>query len=191
MPQNMDSPIAPDQSPRGHWLRMILMGTVILVCGMLIGGAVTSRVAWKRFIDRTRNQDKITERIAGRMHRNLDLTEEQSSRIQDIIHRHQNNLQDIHLEVRPRVEEELKQMKREVNNVLTPEQARRWNSRYQRMHQHWLTGGPPPAPPRKPRGKGLRRLHGQGRKHAPPPGINPPDTTRKPLPIVEPPDTTL
>ena len=174
MPRNMDTPSAPGQRSSGRRLRLILMGTAILVCGMLIGGAVTSRIAWKRFIDRTRSQDRITERIAGRLDRDLDLSDDQARRIRDIIHRHQKNLRDLHLQVKPQVEEELDQMKCEVDSVLTPEQVRQWNRRFQRMHEHWINGGPPPPP--ELRGQGMRHLRSQGRRHAPPPGAAPPDS---------------
>jgi hypothetical protein len=158
---------------------MTLMGLVILICGMLIGGAVTSKFAWKRFIDRTRHHDRINERIVHRMHRDLGLSEEQRRQIQDIIHQHRENLQELHLEVQPRLEEELEQMRQEVENVLTPEQARRWNKRYQRLHKNWLPHLEPPAGrPFKHRGPGKRRRPGKGKRIAPSPEAAPHDSLK-------------
>jgi len=124
---------------QGHpWLRSILLGSIILVCGMFIGGGITLYVATQRVMDAVQNPEKVPARVVARMQRNLDLTDEQAATLEGIIERHQNNLLAIRAEVQPRVKAELDALQREVEEILTPEQAERFRERLETLRSRLL-----------------------------------------------------
>lgn len=124
---------------QGHpWLRAILLGSIILVCGMFIGGGITLYVATQRVMDAVQNPEKVPARVVARMQRNLDLTDEQAATLEGIIERHQNNLLAIRAEVQPRVKAELGTLQQEVEEILTPEQAERFRERLETLRSRLL-----------------------------------------------------
>ncbi len=159
MSHETDTSPGPLERPRRQWLRTVLLGSIILLCGALIGSVLTTHVLWGRFLDHTRHHERTSRRIADRMSRDLDLTDEQAKKIHQIMTKRGEALFVIHREVRPRVEAELEQMRLEVDSVLTPEQAKRWNRRFKRMHEFWISDRPG-----LPHGRGRPGRPGHGRK---------------------------
>jgi Spy/CpxP family protein refolding chaperone len=150
--------------PRRRWLRTVLLGIVILLCGIVIGGALTLRFRWPRLLLAREPWERMPEHIAERMRAELGLTEEQEAQIEVILARHHGAMDSIRLEVQPRVEARIDSMRREINALLTPQQAAQWSEHFERMRHHGPRGesrrrpgfpghrgGPPPEPP-SPRG---------------------------------------
>ncbi len=128
--------------PRRRWVRTGLLGLVILLCGMIIGGALTLHFRWPRLLLARQPWERMPEHIADRMREELGLTEEQQKEIQTILAKHHGAMESIRVEVQPRVEAQIDSMRREIDAVLTPEQARRWTERFEKMRRHWPPGGP-------------------------------------------------
>lgn len=128
--------------PRRRWIRTVLLGMVILVCGMVIGGALTLHFRWPRLLIAGQPWERMPEHIAHRMRGELGLTEEQQTEIERILARHHAAMESIRTEVQPRVEAQIDSMRREVESVLTPDQASRWGEHFERMPRHWPRGEP-------------------------------------------------
>jgi len=129
---------------REVWLSIIL-GSLILLCGIAIG----SSVVILRFKDRiwpgprvihTRRSPEI---IATRMQRRLELTDEQTEKVEALLHKHFEGIQAVHKDARKKIEAEHKQLRAGMKKVLTAEQFERWDSRFKRMKaRSWRDKGP-------------------------------------------------
>ncbi len=146
--------------PRRRWVRTTLLGIVILLCGMVIGGAVTLHARWPRLLLARHSWERMPEHIANRMRTELDLTEEQQRHIERILAKHHAAMESIRVEVQPRVQAQIDSMRRDIDAVLTPDQAVRWSEHFKRMPRHGprsehgrgpgfpgRRGEPPPKPP--------------------------------------------
>jgi Spy/CpxP family protein refolding chaperone len=142
MAQEKEAFNAPLPRRRRRWGRTVLLGALILACGMVVGAALTMHLRWPRLLRAAHPWERAPERIVSRMSGQLDLTQEQETQIQGILAKHHLAMEGIRTEVEPRVEAQMDSMRREVEGVLTPEQARRWTDRFEKMRRHWPPGGP-------------------------------------------------
>ncbi|MFC1572720.1 Spy/CpxP family protein refolding chaperone [Candidatus Eisenbacteria bacterium] len=148
--------------PRHGWTRGLLLGGLILICGAVIGAAVTSHLLWNRFVRSAWSPDRLPMRMTEHLVEDLDLTDEQAEQVKEIVEGRRKAMRALRDEIHPRFEAELEQMRQEIEAVLTPEQAERWNERIERFGRRWLKHehGPmfphgPPGPPGGPgRGRG-------------------------------------
>jgi hypothetical protein len=129
-----------------RWL-LVLLGVVILACGMAIGAGLTLFGLRSRVLQLIRNPEKVPEAITARLRGELDLSEEQASQVEAILKNHQADLEEIRREVQPRVETLLDLVRQEVGEVLDERQAGRWRERFDALRRTWL---PPAPPPKKP-----------------------------------------
>jgi hypothetical protein len=139
------------KAKRPVW-RMVILGVVILVCGMVIGGGLTTYVLWKRVETTIMHPRLMPERIVEHMESSLDLTPEQAEQIREIFTRRHERFDKLRVEMEPLIQAELDSIREEVSRVLTPEQLEEWTSGFDRMHRRWFRGpmfgkGPRPGPP--------------------------------------------
>ncbi|MFH1092165.1 MAG: hypothetical protein V1742_11420 [Pseudomonadota bacterium] len=127
------------KKPRRRWLPTILLGVAILVCGLVLGSGITVGAVWRVIHKSFRDPVRLTERIVRHMQRNLDLNEEQARKVKMILEKRMPAF----VKLRRQVREELEQVRRELAEVLTPEQAEKFNRDFRRLDRRWL---PPPAP---------------------------------------------
>jgi hypothetical protein len=140
-----ETPITPAR--RRTWVRSLLLGMVILLCGAVIGSVITAVALEQRPIHGIRRPDRLPERIAEDMRWKYKLTDEQERQIQAIFEEHGKKLSDIRAEVQPRVDAEHEALRRGVEAVLTPEQAGQWRQEYEHMRRLWHPrAGESPAP---------------------------------------------
>ncbi len=148
------NPPAPPR-PERHRLRHVLLGTVILVCGFLIGVGVSGHLLWYRLLHGGPTPERLSRRITERLTDRLDLSEEQEAQVRRILAGHRRRLSEIIEDTHPRMDQEIERLQAEVAAVLTPEQAERWREQIRRMRerwQRWRPGeeGPGPRPPGPP-----------------------------------------
>jgi hypothetical protein len=142
--------------------RMVALGVVILMCGMVIGGGLTTYVLWKQVETTIMHPRLMPERIVEHMESSLDLTPEQAEQIQEIFARRHERFDRLRVEMEPLVQAEIDSIREEVARVLTPEQLEEWNRRFDRMHKRWFRGP----------------MFGERKRHGPPPHFGrggPPD----------------
>lgn len=122
--------------PKKRRLTAIALGVVILLCGAMLGSGITL-VHFKRTMDVIHTPGEAAKRITDRMQRKLDLTPEQQRRVLAILRAREKSLRAILTGVEPRIEGELRKTREEVAAVLNPDQAQKWRSRFDTLHERW------------------------------------------------------
>jgi len=119
------------------WVGMVL-GALILVCGMAIGSGGTVLWIGHRMKQLEHGPERMPIELAERVRTSLELSDEQAGRVAGILRRRHEALMKLH---RDTLKGELDALRAEVASVLTPEQAKRWNDDFDSIMR------PPPFPP--------------------------------------------
>lgn len=131
--------------------RVILAATVIFLTGFATGGVVVRTYAPK-IVKRTHvspplpiGHDRRQEYIA-KLDRELQLTPEQRAKVEAILAESQKRMKEIWDPMEPQVKEEYRRTRREISDILTPEQ--------QEKMKQWRKGEKvEPKPGEKPSGE--------------------------------------
>jgi hypothetical protein len=137
------SPVKLPTPRRKRW-RGVLLGVVILVCGIVIGAGGTVIVVHRALSHAIHHPEEASERASQRLRRKLDLTEEQTARVKSIIAARQQKIQALRRQWQPLVEDELLGLREDVAAVLEPEKAKRWRERFNGLRDRWIPRLPPP-----------------------------------------------
>ena len=132
----------PEKLPRPIRRRIVsaLLGLAILCSGIVIGSGITIYAVSHYIVEGLRNPDLLPERMAARLQRQLELTGEQEAEILAIFNARKKQIGEYRARIQPRLEKELEAVRAEVEAVLTPEQAKKWNTRFKRMESIILPG---------------------------------------------------
>jgi len=122
---------------RRPWVRSLLLGIVILVCGGVIGSVVTAVVVERRPMYRSWKSGRLPENVAAHMKKKYGLSDDQERRLVTIFKEHGEKLSEIRAEVQPRVDAEHEALRGAVETVLTPEQAEEWRNEFEQMRGPW------------------------------------------------------
>jgi len=133
-----DEPTTPVVRPRRRRIWSILLALVIFISGVLVGGGLSFKLVTGGFKRYFQDPAVSAERITQRMKRQLDLTEEQAVQVRRIIFEQQKAFQSLRKQVRPQLDAQIEKTRRELAAVLTPEQARKWEKRFDRFMKFWL-----------------------------------------------------
>ena len=117
-----------------RWTK-VLLGIVILLCGIIIGAGGTAAVMQKLIHRVFEHPEELPEMITSRMEKKLDLTSEQAVEVKRVLDVRIGNIQEIMKEVHPRIHEELTSLRDEVDEVLDEEQRKKWRTRFKRFHE--------------------------------------------------------
>ena len=151
MTDNETNEIAVEPATRRPWLRSLLLGIVILICGSVIG-SVTTAILLQPSSEHGHRGDRLPQNIAERMQKKYGLTDDQRQRLQVIFDEHIKKLSAIRTEIQPRMDAEQEALRQSVEPVLTPDQAKRWREEYENMRKQWhqreSAPPPPPGPPK-------------------------------------------
>jgi hypothetical protein len=125
----------------GRWIQ-ILLAFVIFICGMVLGGSGALILEKKIILHSLHHPEEFPGKLAKHMKQKLGLTDAQKGEILEILSHRQERLQKLQQEVQPRFEAEFEAVQKEINTVLDPEQARKYNAWFDKVRKTWT----PPAP---------------------------------------------
>ena len=136
-----------------HRWRMAFFGMVILLAGIVIGGASIMILLPHKLQPPGPEFDSL--RMLPSLRRDLGLSTEQSRRISPILEKHMNKLGEIRTEARGDIAKTLKQMNEDMCEILTDRQERLWKRSLERLQRGLRPG--PGGPGRRGEGPGGRR----------------------------------
>jgi hypothetical protein len=150
-----------------HRWRMAIFGAVILLAGIVIGGASMMILLPHKLIAPPPGPEFDSLRMLPSLRRDLGLTPEQSKRISPILDKYMKELSDIRTEARTEIAQTLKQMNEEISEVLTDRQERIWTRSLDRLERGLHPRG---GPGRRGEGPGgMRQRRGQQDRRGPGP----------------------
>lgn len=128
--------------PPRAWLTLIV-GGVLVLSGMVMGAGGTVLLVNDRLEQPDQAPKQFSRRLADRMTRDLGLTPEQESEIHTIFEKHQTEMHAVRKSVEQRIQDSFTTMRSEVNEILTPEQAKLWDERLREYRKQDDRGRPP------------------------------------------------
>lgn len=146
-----------------HMWRMAFFGLVILLAGIVIGGASAFVVVRRTRMDRPLSPTIAITGMMPRLQRDLDLSPEQEEKLKPILQEHMERLREIRVNAGQEISEELQLMQEEISSVLDERQKEFWQRNLQRLQDDLHRGF------RGPGGRG-DRFRGGRERFEPPPG---------------------
>jgi hypothetical protein len=122
-----------DYVQKMHRWRMAFFGMVILLAGIVIGGASMMILVPHRLIRLPPGPEFEPLIMLPPLQRDLGLTPEQADRVKPIMDKHLGKLNEIRMNARTEIGETLKQMDDEIVAILTDEQKEIWHSGLDRL----------------------------------------------------------
>jgi hypothetical protein len=125
-----------------YYWRTAFFGLVILIAGIVIGGASISIYKTYRTTRPPGGPEFDSLQVIPPLRRNLDLSKEQADKIKPIIDGSMEKLRDIRENARTEIETTLQQMNKEISSILTESQRQRWQRELDRLQRDLRPGGP-------------------------------------------------
>lgn len=173
--------------PQPSRIKPVLLGTVLLMSGIVIGSGLTL-IGLKRRADEFRSRPEMfSNRILSKMEDDLNLTKEQKAELNKIFKQAREDLDDVRRQHRAQAQSFFREFHDDVAKVLTVKQQAQWEEWWKRARERAFKdrGGPRPGGPEGsegrsgPGGPGERRGPGEPRDPAMservPPNGPPPD----------------
>jgi hypothetical protein len=148
-----------------HRWRMAFFGVVILLAGIVIGGALMMILMPHVLMRPPQGPEFRGLEILPMLERDLGLSSEQSEKIKPILAENMEKLREIRMDARSEIGQVLEQMKKEISAVLTERQRQLWQEQLNRLQRELRPGGRRgngmPGPRGGDMGEGPRRGRGQ------------------------------
>jgi DNA-binding NarL/FixJ family response regulator len=130
--------------PRRRW-RTALMALVIFLAGAVVGGGLTVVTIVHRVRDALAHPEQAPQRISAHLARSLDLNDEQTQRVRQILTERQRALMALRAQMQPRVQAELELAFEQINQTLNSHQQQRWRRLFDDLTSKWMPAMPVPA----------------------------------------------
>jgi hypothetical protein len=124
-----------------HRWRMAFFGVVILLAGIVIGGASMMILVPQRLMEPPGGPEFQGLRMIPMLERDLDLTPEQSNKIKPILAENMEKLREIRMNARSEIGQILEQMQKQISAVLTERQRQLWQEQLDRLQGELRPGG--------------------------------------------------
>ena len=118
-------------------LKRWVVGSLILVSGMIIGSALTAYLGHDVMLATLGNPSLMAERFHKRLTRELSLSKAQEEEVRTLLMARGQEIHEVMGGVRPRLEEHFRLLHDEVGRVLTNEQKIKWDRRYEKMRKRF------------------------------------------------------
>jgi hypothetical protein len=138
-------PISPTGArivPKKSRWRSFLLGILILIFGIAIGAGGTIVIAKRVILHAIHHPEEAPQRMTDRVSGKLGLSAEQTAKVKAIFTERQKAIQSLRRQIQPQVEDELQKAKEEVAAVLKPDQAKKWQERFDQLRV-WFPALPP------------------------------------------------
>jgi hypothetical protein len=122
-------------SPRRNWGMFVGLLAAVFVSGGVVGGGAGMLITQQRFSDCLRHPERMPARMMAMFRSELNLTDEQTEQVDEIVCRHHEQIEAIRTDVRPRFSAEFNALHDEVNAVLTDAQRAKWNEMRERFRK--------------------------------------------------------
>ena len=139
MPANTDMP-----APRRTW-RTFAAGLIILLSGVVIGMGLGFRGARLRDPLTQLEPSAVPGRFANLMKLQLGLSSAQRDQLQGIFEKKMVEINGVRAKFYPELEPVFEDLRKQVDGVLSPEQAQRWDEKFRELRERWRPKTPPPA----------------------------------------------
>lgn len=123
-----------------HRWRMAFFGMVILLAGIVIGGASMMILAPQMLIKPPPGPEFSPLMMIPPLRAELGLTDEQTEKIKPIMDKHMGKLNQIRMDARTEIGDTLKQMNDEIAAILTDEQKEIWQRGLDRLDRELHPG---------------------------------------------------
>jgi adenylate kinase family enzyme len=132
-----ESPVnTPTQTRKKSRWKLILLGLVILFCGMVIGAGITFHAGNVMMFRAISQNGEMAERVTKHIDRDLDLTDEQRFQVAKIVAHRISVFKNILIDdAYPRIKEQFELLHGEVASILTEEQKIKWEKHYEKMQK--------------------------------------------------------
>jgi Spy/CpxP family protein refolding chaperone len=145
----MDTQNTYSQRPRRRWLAALL-GLIIFLAGLVVGiaGTVAFTVHTLQYI--LHHPEHAPTQITNMLTRRLSLDDTQRQKVLAIVTNHQEKIQALRREMRPQFDDQLNQVRAEIDAVLNVDQRVKWDTMFDRLRDQWTpTLLPPTSEPSK------------------------------------------
>ena len=131
-----ESPVnTPSQTPKRNRWKLVLLGLVILFCGMVLGAGITFHAGHVMMFRVISPSGKMAERVTKHIDRDLGLTDEQRSQVAGIVAHRVSAFKNILIDTYPRIKEQFELLHDEVAPILTEEQKLKWEKHYKKLEK--------------------------------------------------------
>jgi hypothetical protein len=121
---------------------MAFFGLVILIAGVVIGGALMMIVAPHKLMSPPHGSEFSVLKMIPRLQHDLGLSPEQVEKIEPILKENMERLNEIRWDASDQIRGTLEQMNEQVSEILTEEQLRTWKHSFSRLQRPLGPGGP-------------------------------------------------
>jgi len=131
-----------DAPPRRRGWVTVLLCLLIFGGGAVVGAGATALIVGSRVRDAILHPEAAPHRIAERLRRRLDLSDEQAGRIEQKITALHEQILAARSDFFERIEPVLDQIETSVAEELPPAKARQFHERFDEVRDEWVPAGP-------------------------------------------------
>ncbi|MDD2717628.1 MAG: hypothetical protein PHW04_17195 [Candidatus Wallbacteria bacterium] len=108
-----------------------------LICGILLGSGITLKVIWGGFVKRMNHTDSTPDFMTHCLKKELSLNENQVKLIEVIVKKQIEAMEKLHTQFKPLREAELEKFCVEIEAVLTPDQVKIWDDKFDQLAKNF------------------------------------------------------
>ncbi len=109
-------------------LKIWLVLLVVFTLGCVTGGALTGLYRWRAGADRPEAREKALQERFEKMRSELNLTDQQTTAVHNILDETRNEYKALRTELRPRFEEPRMKARTRIRALLNPEQQQKFDA---------------------------------------------------------------
>jgi hypothetical protein len=122
---------------RRRWWVSLLLTLVVFVSGFAAGGGTVVIFA-RKLLDAVHRPDRSATQIATRVSRQLKLSDQQTTQVEDILRTRLDAIRAAHSRWLAQLVKELDRIETEVAATLNDEQRERWHAGFAKQRRLWL-----------------------------------------------------